>query len=81
MSLASCPLRRQPWNQKPVLEKHLGIWFAVDKIFGRDGNHSRLAMRLMHLSASRDPGVETAETNRTVEQVLLDFKTLVLSFF
>lgn len=37
-------------------------------------------MRLMHLSATRDPGVGTAETNRIVEQVLLNLKTLFLSF-
>lgn len=60
------------------------IWkvsFTVDIIFGRDGNHSKLAMRLMLLSASRDRGVGTAETNRIVEQVLLNLKALVLSFF
>lgn len=74
-------MRRQPWSQKPALEKHLESWFAVDIIFGRDGNHSRLAIRLMHLSASRDPGMGTAETNRIVEQVLLNLKTLLLSFF
>lgn len=81
MSQASCALRGQPWSQKPVLEKHWESWFAVDIIFGRDGNNSKLARKLRHLSASRDPGVKTAETNRIVEQVLLNLKTLLLSLF
>lgn len=81
MSQASCALRGQPWSQKPVLEKHWESWFAVDIIFGRNGNNSKLATKLRHLSASRDPGVKTAETNRIVEQVLLNLKTLLLSLF
>lgn len=78
MSQASCPLRRQPWSHKPVLEKRLESWFAAAIIFGRDRNHSKLALWLRHLSASRDRGVGAAETNRIVEQVLLNLKALLL---
>lgn len=73
--------------EKTALDSETCPWKAFGKLvccwynFCEGWNSLKTAMRLMHLSATRDPGVGTAETNTIVEQVLLNLKTLFLSFF
>lgn len=71
--------------EKTALDSETCPWEAFGKLvcclynFCEGWNSLKTAMRLMHLCATRDPGVGTAETNRIVEQVLLNLKTLFLS--
>lgn len=64
-------------SQEPVLEKHLERWFAVDKIFWEGWKPVKTCYDVdVLVCVTRDPGVGTAETNRIIEQALLNLKAL-----